>query len=169
MIQTTQSKTIDAVWCSLAVARLLLGTIFTWAFFDKLFGWGFATTAERAWINGGSPTTGYLKNVEGPFADIFNSIAGQAWADWLFMAGLLGVGMALLLGIGVRIAATAGSLLLFMMWMASLPLSNHPVVDDHLVYIAVLAAICFGLSKQKLSVAGRWRKLPVIRSNSWLW
>jgi thiosulfate dehydrogenase [quinone] large subunit len=159
----------NAVWYSLAAARILLGTIFTWAFVDKLFGLGLVTTLERAWINGGSPTTGFLKNVEGPFADMFNSIAGQPWADWLFMMGLAGIGVALLLGIGIRIAATAGSLLLFFMWMASLPLSNNPVVDDHLVYIALLAAICFGLDQQKVSLARWWQKLPVVRSQPWLW
>lgn len=169
MAKQTQTKPGNTLWYSLAAARLLLGAIFAWAFFDKLFGWGFATTVERAWVNGGSPTTGYLKNVEGPFADMFNTIAGQAWADWLFMIGLAGLGVALLLGIGVRIAATAGSVLLFLMWMASLPLSNHPVVDDHLVYIAVLAAICFGLPQQKLSIAGWWQKLPIVKSNPWLW
>lgn len=169
MTKSTRLKTNDAVWYSLAVARLLLGTVFAWAFFDKLFGWGLATTAERAWLNGGSPTTGFLKNVEGPFADFFNTIAGQPWADWLFMAGLLGLGIALLLGVGVRIAATAGSLLLFLMWMASLPLSNNPVVDDHLIYIAVLSAICFGLPRQKLSLTHLWQKLPVVKSSSWLW
>jgi len=168
MVESGQ-KTSSAVWYSLAAVRILLGLVFTWAFFDKLFGWGLATSAEKAWINGGSPTTGYLKNVEGPFADMFTAIAGQPWADWLFMAGLLGIGVALLLGIGVRIAATTGSLLLFFMWMASLPLSNHPFVDDHLVYIAVLAAICFGLSQQRLSLAKWWQKLPIVRSSAWLW
>ena len=93
----------------LAALRVVLGFVFLWAFVDKLFGFGFATPAERAWINGGSPTTGYLSGVEGPFAGIFNAIAGAAWADWLFMAGLLGIGLALMPGIGMRVAAAAGA------------------------------------------------------------
>ena len=48
----------------------------------------------------------------GPFKGFYNGIAGAAWADWLFMAGLAGIGMALLLGIGMRVAAVAGGLLL---------------------------------------------------------
>lgn len=45
--------------------------------------------------------------------------AGAAWADWLFMIGLLAIGTALGLGIGMRIAAASGALLLVFMWMAS--------------------------------------------------
>jgi thiosulfate dehydrogenase [quinone] large subunit len=167
MVEPT--KTTNAVWYSLAVTRILLGTVFLWAFFDKLFGLGLATSSDKSWLHGGSPTAGYLKSVEGPFADVFNMLAGQPWADWLFMAGLLGIGTALLFGIGVRLAAVTGSLLLLFMWMASLPLGNHPFVDDHLIYIAVLAVICFGLPRQKLSLARWWKKLPIIKSNPWLW
>ena len=40
--------------------RLVMGFIFLWAFFDKVFGLGFATTTDKAWIYGMSPTTGFL-------------------------------------------------------------------------------------------------------------
>jgi thiosulfate dehydrogenase [quinone] large subunit len=75
--------------------------VFQWAFADKLFGLDHATPAARAWINGGSPSSGFLEGVDGPFASAFNPIAG-APADWLFMAGLLGIGVALMLGVGMR-------------------------------------------------------------------
>src|SRR4029453_123675 len=40
-----------------------------------------------------SPTKGFLGNVAvGPFESVFHSWAGAAWADWLFMIGLLGGG-----------------------------------------------------------------------------
>jgi uncharacterized membrane protein YphA (DoxX/SURF4 family) len=70
---------------------------------------------------------------DNPFKDFFNSMAGAAWADWLFMLGLLGIGLALTLGIGMRVAAGAGALLYLLMYAASLPLENNPVVDDHLL------------------------------------
>ena len=44
--------------------RFAMGFIFLWAFFDKVFGLGFATTADKAWIRGGSPTTGFLANAD---------------------------------------------------------------------------------------------------------
>ena len=49
------------------------------------------------------------------------------------MLGLLGIGVALILGIGMRFAAVAGAALYLMMYAASLPLENNPVVDDHLL------------------------------------
>jgi thiosulfate dehydrogenase [quinone] large subunit len=63
-----------------------MGLIFLWAFFDKLLGLGFATKAENAWINGGSPTSGFLLHgTKGPFAEFFQSLAGIPTVDWLFM------------------------------------------------------------------------------------
>ena len=50
-------RPVDYVW---AITRISIGWIFLWAFLDKTFGWGFATPAGKAWISGGSPTTGFL-------------------------------------------------------------------------------------------------------------
>src|SRR3954464_13353622 len=107
---------------TLAGLRLALGWIFLWAFLDKLFGLGHETAPAKAWINGGSPTTGFLsKGTAGPFKDVYAGFAGAAWADWLFMLGLAAIGTALILGIGLRVAAAAGGLLMVMMWSAVLP------------------------------------------------
>jgi thiosulfate dehydrogenase [quinone] large subunit len=47
------------------------------AFLDTTFGLGYATPAARAWINGGSPTKGFLSNVAvGPFESTFHAWAG---------------------------------------------------------------------------------------------
>src|SRR4051794_41579561 len=94
----------------LAGLRLALGWIFLWAFLDKLFGLGHETPSAGAWINGGSPTKGFLgKAVSGPFESFYHGFAGAAWADWLFMLALAGIGIALILGVGMRIAPTAGT------------------------------------------------------------
>jgi len=49
------------------------------------------------------------------------------WADWLFMIGLLGIGLALVLGFTMRIAASAGVAMLVLMWSAVLPPANNPL------------------------------------------
>src|SRR5690606_11460400 len=107
----------DRVW---GLARIGLGFIFLWAFVDKLVGLGFSTCrdavsgsvevmCERAWLNGGSPTGGFLQfGTDGPFADFYQGLAGNTLIDWLFMMGLLGIGLALILGIGMRIAVVSG-------------------------------------------------------------
>lgn len=158
----------SSLWVWLALTRVLLGVVFLWAFVDKLFGLGFATPATKSWLNGGSPTSGFLSHVQGPFADFFNSLSGQAWADWLFMAGLLGIGLALVLGIAVRLAAWSGVVLLVLMWAASLPLENNPVIDEHLVYAAALLAIAAAGMNQRYSLAGWWRTLGPVKKNAWL-
>ena len=54
----------------LAGLRLVLGFTFFWPFLDKMFGLGYATPSARAWINGGTPAQGFMKNAEGPFAEL---------------------------------------------------------------------------------------------------
>lgn len=84
----------------LGAARLSMGWIFFWAFIDKLFGLGFATAADKAWIAGGSPTFGFLNfGAKGPLAEFYKGIAGMMVVDWMFMLGLLAIGATLLLGI----------------------------------------------------------------------
>ncbi|MFI6483554.1 hypothetical protein ACIBH1_36880 [Nonomuraea sp. NPDC050663] len=150
------ARPVDYVW---AATRISLGWIFLWAFLDKTFGWGFATPAERAWVNGASPTTGFLKGAgENALGGFFSGLAGQAWVDWLFMAGLLGIGAALILGIGLRVAAVAGGLLLVMMWAAGLPLDTNPFMDDHLVYALVLIGLALAGAGRTFGLGGYVRR-----------
>lgn len=113
--------------------------IFLWAFFDKVFGLGFATTKVSAWINGGSPTYGFLMNAtKGPFAEFFKGLAGSNIVDWMFMLGLLFVGTTLLFNRFVFWGAISGMLMMLFMWLAVLPPANNPLIDDHIIYIFVL-------------------------------
>ncbi|GHH78011.1 hypothetical protein [Promicromonospora soli] len=148
---------------SFAGVRLLLAFELLWAFGDKLLGWGLATPTDRAWINGGSPTEGYLSGVEGPFAGFFGALAGNAVVDWLFMLGLLGIGLALALGIGMRIAAGAGALLMLLMWLASLPLENNPFVDYHLVNAVLLVGLAAFLAGDTAGLGNWWARLPLVQ------
>jgi thiosulfate dehydrogenase [quinone] large subunit len=149
--------------------RIALGWIFLWAFLDKMFGLGHETLAKNAWIDGGSPTSGFLgKAVVGPFKGLYNGMAGAAAADWLFMAALLGIGVALILGIGMRAAAVAGAVLLVLMWTAVLPPANNPFMDDHLIYAAVLIVLALVGAGNTLGLGGRWAAIPLVRRAAWL-
>ena len=164
----------------LAIFRVLLGFEFLWAFPDKTFGLGYATPAARAWINGGSPTKGFLSNVAvGPFESTFHAWAGAAWADWLFMLGLLGIGLALIFGVGLRIAAVSGTLMMLLMWAAEWPLdkltsageptmSTNPIVDYHIIYALALIALALTYAGHTWGLGRLWAKLPFVQRHRWL-
>lgn len=142
---------------AVAAVRIAFGLTFLWAFFDKLLALGFATgrsvnpetgveTVDRfgdaAWINDGSPTLGFLKfGADGPFKGFYNDIAGTQVANWLFMLGLLGIGVALTFGIGMRLGTAAGALMYVLMWTVVLPPPNNPVLDEHLLGALTLIAL----------------------------
>ena len=147
-----------------ALIRLSLGWIFLWAFLDKLFGLGHETPSEAAWINGGQPTAGFLQGAtSGPFSGFYQDLAGQAWVDWIFMLGLVCIGLALILGIGMRLAAIAGSIMLVLMWSAVLPPANNPFMDDHLVYALVLIALALGNAGDTLGLGRPWRNTTLVQ------
>ena len=161
----------------LAALRIGFGLTFLWAFFDKLLALGYHTGVndqtgavdrfgDAAWINGGSPTFGFLTfgvPEDNPMRDFFNGIAGDAWADWLFMIGLAGIGIALLSGVGIRVAAITGAALYVMMWLASLPLDNNPVLDDHLLGAAALVVFALTLAGDTWGLGKAWAKTNVVR------
>ncbi|MBO3749287.1 DoxX family membrane protein [Streptosporangiaceae bacterium NEAU-GS5] len=153
---------VNRVW---GLARIAIGWIFLWAFLDKLFGWGFATPSAKAWINGGSPTTGFLKGTaDRAFGGFFSSLAGNAFVDWLFMLGLAGIGIALILGAGVRLAAITGGVLLVLMWAAELPLTTNPFLDEHIIYAIVLAGLALADAGDTLGIGRWWGSQPVVRA-----
>lgn len=152
-----------------ATVRIGLGWMFLWAFLDKTFGWGYSTPAANAWIDGGHPTAGFLgKSAKGPFADTWHQAAGTWWADWLFMAGLAAIGIALILGIGMRIAAAAGALLYVLMWTVVLPPATNPFLDDHLISAAVLIGLALINAGDTVGLGRWWSKTGLVRRLRWL-
>lgn len=164
----------------LAILRVATGFVFLWAFIDKTFGLGYATPSERAWINGGSPTRGFLSGVEvGPFDDIFRSWAGTPWANWLFMLGLLGIGLALVLGVALRIAAVSGTLMMVFMWAAEFPpdrftnagepsMSTNPIFDYHLAYALIMIVLALTFAGATWGLGKWWASLELVQKNRWL-
>lgn len=136
--------------------RIVMSFIFLWAFFDKLLGLGFATTQDKAWINGGSPTTGFLSfGTEGPLASIFQSLSGIQIVDWLFMLGLLFVGLTLLCKRFLRWGAIAGSIMMFLMYLATFPPENNPLIDEHIVFILVFWLIYYHSKPRSVAIENR--------------
>lgn len=145
--------------------RLTMGLIFLWAFVDKVFGLGFATTPEKAWLAGGSPTTGFLQfGVHGPFAGFYHTLAGMPVVDWLFMLGLLFIGITLTLGIFVKLGSLTGLIMLFLMYTAlGIPPENHPFIDDHFVYILVMAGLMMSDSGDYIGFGKSWSRTNLVQ------
>lgn len=158
----------------LAVLRLSTGFIFLWAFFDKVFGLGFSTPVERAWINGGAPSQGFLNSdaVVGPLKPFFAAIASPL-SDVLFMGGMLAIGVAVMLGIGLRVSAVVGSVLMIAMYLAEWPFganaaSNNPLVDYHIIYALALIVVAVLLAGDTWGIGRPWKSLTIVQHNRWL-
>lgn len=154
---------------TLGVLRLSMGLIFLWAFFDKLLGLGFATTPEKSWLAGGSPTTGFLSfGVHGPLADFYHGIAGSGLVEWLFMLGLLFIGLTLTFGVAVRLGTLAGAIMMALMYSALIPPENHPFIDDHFIYALVMLLLMFSESGKYLGFANQWSRTSLAQKYSFL-
>ena len=163
-----------------AVVRIATGFVFLWAFLDKTFGWHYATASGKSWVDGGSPTKGFLSGVQaGPLQSFFHDIAGHGWADWLFMLGLLGIGSALVAGVALRVTAVAGTALMAMMWAAEWPLAQHlsggapsmssnPLVDYHVAYALAMILLALTYAGNTWGLGRIWAHLPIVRDHRWL-
>jgi len=158
------------------VSRIALGWVFLWAFLDKAFALGFATgrlenggieffAKDAAWLNGGSPTTGFLKfGTKGPFQDFYAGLAGHAWVDWVYMLSMVLIGLALILGIGTRLAAIGGIIWMALFYTAgAIWPENNPFLDQHVVYAIVLAGIAYVAAGQYLGLGKYWERVPLVQ------
>ena len=155
----------------LAALRIVIGWTFLWAFLDKTFALGFNTEAGNGWIEGGSPTTGYLMGAsDGWFGPLWQTLAGTALADWLFMLGLLGLGIAAILGVGLRIAAIAGVLMAGFMYASQLPLTGatNPITTSHWYYALLFVLFPMVDAGRTWGLAGAWERVPFVRGTRWL-
>ncbi|AWG00055.1 DoxX family protein [Clavibacter michiganensis subsp. insidiosus] len=159
---------------ALAVLRIATGFVFLWAFLDKTFGLGFSTPVERAWVNGGTPAQGFLTSpaVTGPLAPFFAGLANPL-VDVLFMLAMLGTGLAVILGIGLRVSAVVGTGVMLLMYLAEWPFaanaaSTNPLVDYHIVYALALIVVAYLSAGDTFGLGRAWRRLPIVRSQRWL-
>jgi thiosulfate dehydrogenase [quinone] large subunit len=122
---------------------------------------------------------GYLANAipEGnPFGAMFAAMAGSPTVDVLVMWGLTLTGLGLILGALVRWNAFWGAVMMLVFWAASLqgglaaglPLEHGWVVDDHVVY----AALLFGLGAigagRLLGLDAYIEEMEFVQNNRWL-
>jgi thiosulfate dehydrogenase (quinone) large subunit len=156
------SRPVDYVW---GLLRISMGWLFFWSFLDKMFGLGFATQSGAGWLAGGSPSEGFLTfATKGPFVEFFQGLAGNPVVDWIYMLGMLGMGVALLLGIGVRLAAVAGVVFMASVYAASaIQPANNPFLDSHVIYALVLIGLALAGAGRYMGLGGFWARIPLVR------
>jgi thiosulfate dehydrogenase (quinone) large subunit len=168
-----RDRTAPLVW---AFLRIAMGATFLWAFLDKAFALGFSTGRNPetgaidffgpdAWINGGSPTDGVLTfALKGPFKGLYDGLAGQAWVEWAYMLSMVLIGLALVLGIGSRLAALGGIVWMGIFYTATaIWPEHHPFLDDHVVYAIVLAGIAYVGAGRYLGLGRYWERLSLVK------
>ncbi len=146
-----------------AALRVVYGFTFLWAFLDKLFGLHFSTPTAKSWLNGGNPTKGFLSSSEGPFSGFYHSIAGHGLTNWAFLLACLALGVALILGIGMRLAAIGGAIMYAMMYTVVLPTVTNPFIDDHLVGLLVVVLLALIGAGHVWGLGTAWNKVDIVR------
>lgn len=148
----------------LAIIRIMLGFMLLWAFFDKMFGLGYATKAGAGMIDGGSPTYGFFEYASDTFQFLTNY---SNILDVVIMIAFLLIGVTLILGIGMKISTAAGALLFFLMYISLFPPvtpdSNNPILDEHLIYIFALMAIQMTNAGDYLGLGKWWKEQSIVK------
>jgi thiosulfate dehydrogenase [quinone] large subunit len=156
-----------------ALLRIGLGLLYLWAFISQGFGvgytnqdasnpgdygWHFSYDADEGWISSGfehSPTAPYVDNTHGPLSFIPKELpTGVDDFGWIFAIG--GLGIALTLGIFMRIAGWGGFLLNILIWFSSFPPSNNPIIDGEHMAFALSLLLLMYLQAGNHWGLGRW-------------
>jgi thiosulfate dehydrogenase (quinone) large subunit len=102
-----------------------MGFVFLWAFLHKTFGLVYATQSENAWISGSSPSRGVpVERRRRPAREHLLQL-GRRRLGLAVQRGLAGIGVAVILSVGLRLAAVSGAIMT-LMWAAEWPLAEPP-------------------------------------------
>ena len=121
----------------LVVLRTLIG----WHFLYE----GYYKAIAPAWSREGSPlgrwsSAGYLRASTGPFESFFHRLADVAWLDkidMLVVAGLVLVGLSLLLGLFTQTGCVGALLLLALFYFSYMPLQGVSQAGTEGAYLVV--------------------------------
>lgn len=148
-----------------AVSRVLMGWMFFWPFLDKMFGLGHETPAGMGLIDGVSPSSFVNLVADGWFKDFFISIGGNPATDFLLMAGLLLIGVTMILGITSKITTVAGCAFCFVMYLLQFPPQPTLLFDYHFVYILFIVALYLLGTYNSYSLMKWWKKAPIVKDH----
>lgn len=109
---------------------------------------------------------------------VVSQATGTATSHALFLIGLAAIGVAVVLGVGLRISAVAGGVLVLLGWGAAWTLAAQaaagsgatpgPVGDLPPIYALVLVVLAVTYAGRTWGFGARWATLPVVRRHRWL-
>ena len=81
--------------------------------------------------------------------------------------------LAVMLGVGLRISAVAGSAMMLLMYVAEWPFaagtgSTNPLVDYHIIYALALIVVAVLAAGDTWGLGAWWKSLPIVQKYRWL-
>jgi len=138
---------------SLFLLRVSLGWLFFYA--------GITKVLDASWTS-----AGYLTGAK-TFAEFYQFLASPGiipFIDFVNQWGLTLLGISLLLGVGVRLSAPLGALLMLLYYFPVLEFpyvgTHSYLVDEHIVYIAALLVLASARAGHMWGLAG---KVPYLK------
>lgn len=99
-----------------------------------LFGFLFLNSGVTKLLSGFSAEKYLEATTYGPFAEIFQSMAGSSIVDFLVIGGEIAIGVALLTGLFMWFTAYSGSLMMVMYYFSQFP-PKTGIINMHIIYI----------------------------------
>lgn len=115
---------------------------YLFTFLRIAIGWHFLYEGVAKVFTPNWSSVSYLLNSSGPLAGLFQNLANNQFlvylADYSIIFGLIIIGFALFVGVSTKVAALAGSALLFLFYVSNPPLTVNPIgygVEGHYLII----------------------------------
>jgi thiosulfate dehydrogenase [quinone] large subunit len=154
---------------AVAILRIAVGFIFLTAGIQKAFlsAEPFSAAGFLKFATGGTPVLGAPAEgvIYNPTQGIWVALAGNAAAmdivNFLVVFGQIAIGTALILGLFTRFAAAMGTLMMVFFFVAAWEF-EHGIVNQHLTYALVTAAIGLLGAGRVWGLDGLLEKVPLI-------
>jgi thiosulfate dehydrogenase [quinone] large subunit len=134
-----------------SLLRISIGLLYLWGFASQAFGigftnkagtaggWFFSLDGSKGWITSGfthSASDAFVSSAHGPLAFVPQHLPTGV-DDFLWLFALGGLGIALTLGICMRIAGWGGFALNMLLWLSTMPTATNPLIDGEHTILAL--------------------------------
>ena len=79
------------------------------------------------------------------------------------MMGLIVIGLSLLMGIGVRITGSIGSVIYALMYTTLVTPENNRFMDDHLIGMFIMAGLITAVAGSPTGLGKLWVRIPLVK------